>query len=141
MSRVPTAPPFRTGRDAVGQIDAVAVIGIAEGDIVDARRRLSCLAPFISSTKAPYSPMTWPLAPSTNSAVFSSMPKPRRTPCGRHGHDQPPEAAALDEMLVDHAPGKKPSPAHQEAGLVGSRTTPKWSPIQAKSRAGSSPRT
>ena len=38
---------------------------------------------------------------------------------GVHRHDEPPEPAALDEMLVDHAVGKEAEAlAHQQAGLL-----------------------
>ncbi len=61
----------------------------------------------------PYSPQTRPTPPSTSSAVFSSMPKPRRTPAVGHRDDQPPEPAALDEMLVEHAEGEEAEPRSQ----------------------------
>ena len=58
---------------------AVAVVEVAEAEVGVAAAGVDLARP-MSTSMTPYSPQTRAAPPSTRSAVFSSMPKPRRTP-------------------------------------------------------------
>ena len=109
----------RLGAEA-GEVEAVAVVEVAEAEVAEALPVRIGVAGPMSMSMTPYSPQTRALAPSMRSAVFSSMPKPRRMPAAGHRHHQPAEAAALDEVLVDHAVGEEAEAvAEQQARALG----------------------
>ena len=108
-------PLVRTGEHLAGfQVTAVTVVGIAETDIFD----------------QPAGTVDFRLLEiEDEGTVFADHPPDRSLDeqggvfvdaeaalhAGRlHGDDQPAEPAALDEMLVDHAPGKEPEPGLQQ---------------------------
>ena len=64
----------------------------------------------MSTSITPYSPQTRAAAPSTRSAVFSSMPKPRRTPASAMATTSRPSRPRLMKCWSTMPKGKKPRP-------------------------------
>ena len=79
----------------------------------------------MSTSMTPYSPQTRAVAPSTRSAVFSSMPKPQRTPARSIATTSRPRRPRLMKCWSTMPWAKKPRPLPRSRPCVsGSSVTP-----------------
>ncbi len=107
-------------RPEPGEVDAVAVVEVAEAEVAEALPRgIDRRRPDVDDHDAVLAADPRRLSLDQERGVLVDAEAAAR-PGGDHGDDQPAEPAALDEVLVEHAVGKEPEPgAEQQARAVG----------------------